>query len=278
MTSTLKLAVGVLGTAAAFLSAAPAFAAEEAPKFAYSFNIGATNDYVFRGYSQNKENPSIQGGIDLTYGIGYLGVWASNVDFGTNNFIVGGNNKKAVNTEVDIYAGIKPVVGAVTFDLGVIYYAYPGANDSGLIRGEVKEQDYLEIKGGASGAIIPMLPKLTLGGVVYYTNEYQGGQNEVFTAEATAAYELPAIGPVTPTISGLYGKQYGDAKDGFTLGNGRDELAYYNIGITLAVEKFSFDFRYWNTDVPNNGAVANWCNGIAAQCDERFVFLGKFTY
>jgi uncharacterized protein (TIGR02001 family) len=271
MTTTLKSAVCALSAAAAVFSAAPAFAADEAPKFAYSFNIGGTNDYVFRGYSQNRENPAVQGGIDLTYGIAYFGVWASNIDFGPN-----GDGSKAVSTEVDLYAGIKPVVGPVTFDLGVIYYAYPGANDRGTLKNQLKEQDYVEIKGGASGAIIPMLPKLTLGGVLYYSNEYQGGQNEVLTTEVSAAYELPAIGAVTPTISGLYGRQYGDATDGFTLGNGKDEVGYWNAGITLAVDKFSFDFRYWNTDVKDTAAFK--CNGPANQCDERFVFLGKFTY
>ena len=89
----------------------------------------------------------------------------------------------------------------------------------------------------------------------------------------TAAYELPAVGIFTPTVSALYGMQFGDAKDGFVLGAGKDDLAYWNVGLTLAVEKFSFDFRYWDTDV-NSG----FCNSTALQCDERFVFTGKFTY
>ena len=35
------------------------------------------------------------------------------------------------NVEVDFYAGIKPVLGPVTFDLGVIHYAYLGGHDKG---------------------------------------------------------------------------------------------------------------------------------------------------
>ena len=145
----------------------------------------------------------------------------------------------------------------------MIYYSYPGANDGGAARFQIKGQDYVELKAGVSGAFITSLPKLTLGGTVYYTNEYQGGQNEVVTVEGSAAYEFPAIGPVTPTISALIGAQYGDAKDGFTLGNGSDDLTYWNAGITLAVEKFSFDFRYWNTDISN---ANNFCNGRVLQC------------
>jgi len=276
MVSPIKISLAALAAMGCLSSAALASdptPAEEGRKFTYSFNIGATSDYVFRGYSQNRENPAIQGGIDLGYGIAYFGIWASNIDFGLN-----GDLSDAVNTEVDIYAGIKPTYGAATFDLGVIYYAYPGAKDGGVPKNQYKEQDYVELKLGVSGAFLPMLPKLTTGATVYYSPEYQVGQNEVVTGELTAAYELPALGMFTPTISALYGMQFGDAKDGFVLGNGKDDLAYWNVGLALAVQKFTFDFRYWDTNVANNGAATNWCNGFAAQCDERFVFSGKFTY
>jgi uncharacterized protein (TIGR02001 family) len=255
-------------------------ASAEDNKLTYSFNVGATNDYVFRGVAQNKENPSVQGGIDLTYGIAYFGLWASNIDFGRNaDGPRGALNSKQVSTEVDIYGGIKPVVGPATFDLGVIYYAYPGANDNGAAKLQVENQDYVELKGGVSGAFIPALPKLTLGGTVFYSPEYQGKQGSVWTVEANAAYELPAVGKVTPTISALVGSQYGDSANGtignlvvgkFNLANGADDLTYWNAGITLAV-----DFRYWNTDISN---ANNFCNGQVLQCNERFVFLGKFTY
>lgn len=272
MFAPLKLTLGLL---AAGTFASTAFASEPTPapedrKFTYSFNVGLTSDYVFRGVSQNRENPAIQGGLDLTYGIAYFGLWASNIDFGPN-----GDGSKQVNTELDIYGGIKPVWGPATFDLGVIYYSYPNANDGGVLKNQVKNQDYVELKAGVSGAFIPKLDKLTLGGTVYYSNEYQGGQNEVWTTELTAAYELPAIGIVTPTISALWGHQFGDAKDGFALANGKDDLNYWNVGLTLAVEKFSFDFRYWDTDISNSN---NFCNGKYLQCDERFVITGKFTY
>jgi uncharacterized protein (TIGR02001 family) len=291
MTATLKLALGSLAAATVLVSAVSARAgADEAPKFAYSFNIGATNNYIFRGVAQNKENPSVQGGLDLTYGIGYFGLWASNVDFG-NNFNAAGNvASRQVTTEIDIYGGIKPVVGPATFDLGVIYYAYPGANDGGLAKLQIEKQDYVEFKGGVSGAFLPALPKLTLGGVVFFSPEYQGKQGEVWTVEGNAAYELPAVGPVTPTISGLIGGQYGDSASNkignlavgkFNLANGKDELIYWNVGLTLAVEKFTFDFRYWNTDIANGPAPvksAGFCTGTLLQCDGQFVFLGKFTY
>ena len=92
MTKTSKLAAlcgaaglalfAICGTAAAdgYEVAAPA-AADEGRKFTYSFNLGATSDYVFRGVSQNDNDPTIQGGIDFGYGILYAGVWASGLNF-----------------------------------------------------------------------------------------------------------------------------------------------------------------------------------------------------
>ncbi len=64
-------------------SSAPAAPARrEGRKFTYSFNIDGTSDYVFRGISQTVNDPAVQGGVDLGYGIIYAGAWASGLDFG----------------------------------------------------------------------------------------------------------------------------------------------------------------------------------------------------
>ena len=69
---------------------------------------------MFRGISQTDEDPSVFGGIDATIGsIGYAGVWVSNVDF--NN----GTERRIRPLRRHQADG-----GAVTFDLGVIYYGY----------------------------------------------------------------------------------------------------------------------------------------------------------
>jgi uncharacterized protein (TIGR02001 family) len=122
----------------------------EARAFTWSVNIAGTTDYVFRGVSQTAEDPTIQGGVDIGYGILYAGIWGSGVDFG---------DALSSDIEIDYYAGIKPVWGPVTFDLGVIYYTYPGSSDEGA------ELDYVEIKVGASGQFIP---NLTTGVTVFY--------------------------------------------------------------------------------------------------------------
>ena len=109
-------------------------AEEEKPKFAYSFNVGVTTDYVYRGYSQKAGDPAFQGGLDLSYAVlnnvtAYFGVWSSGVDFGRNP-----DQSRIAAAEVDIYGGLKPVWGPANFDLGVIWYTYPGSRDAGDFR------------------------------------------------------------------------------------------------------------------------------------------------
>ncbi len=103
--------------------AAPA-PVDEGRKFAYSFNIGATSDYVFRGISQTDNDPAHAGRRRFSYGILYAGVWASMVDFD--------GRARRPTREVDWYGGIKPTwnspFGTINLDFGVIYYSYPGAD------------------------------------------------------------------------------------------------------------------------------------------------------
>ncbi|MCB1519092.1 MAG: TorF family putative porin [Hyphomicrobiaceae bacterium] len=221
----------------------------------FSINIGGTSDYVFRGITQTFEEPAVQGGADVTCGLFYAGVWGSTVDFGDD--ILG---RSLAPYEVDFYAGIKPTLGPVTFDLGVIYYMYPGARDNNAFTG-VPEFNYVELKAGVSGSI----QKLSLGGTLFWSPDYFAETGNTITLEGSAGYELPAIGIVTPTISGLIGTtQFLDTA--FTNG----DYVYWNAGIALAVDKFTFDFRYWDS----NGGPGDFC-GVEDLCDERFVLTAK---
>lgn len=251
----------------------------------YSWNIGATSDYVFRGVSQNAGKAAFQGGVDITYGIFYAGVWGSDVNFGRNSdglpFGSGNQGSAIANVEIDVYAGIKPVLGPVTFDLGVITYNYVGGHDKGPRFLQAREQDFQEVKLGASASFFP---KLTTGVTLFYSPSFQQGQGSVYTLEGTAAYELPTVAKVVPTLSGTVGSQFGDAGSTthpYTFANGKDSYVYWNAGLGLAFDKLSVDLRYWDTNIPNTPITAAGTGFCAAQlfgCDGRFVGTVKVTF
>ena len=239
------------------LTAGATIASAEDRTLDLSYTAAGTSDYVFRGVSLTREDPAFQASIDATYGIAYVGVWGSNVDFGG-----------AETAELDFYGGFKPVwkspLGDVHFDLGVIYYAFPNVN---------KALGYAELKGGYTMAS-PWIKNLTTGTTLFWATDYRG-LGEVVTVESMASYALPQVSIFTPTLSGIYGSLYGDRADGFTTNARRteDDYSYWNIGLTLAVEKFAFDFRYWDSDLEG---VSGVCTN-AGLCDERFVFTAKVT-
>ena len=55
--------------------------------------------------------------------------------------------------------------------------------------------------------------------------------------------------------------------------NGYSEYWYWNAGLALAVDKLTFDFRYWGTDASN--ATSDTLTCINDYCDSRFVFSAK---
>jgi uncharacterized protein (TIGR02001 family) len=271
MTHTSKLAalcgaaglalIAISGTAVAdgYEVAAPA-AADEGRKFTYSFNIGVTSDYVFRGISQTDNDPTIQGGIDVAYGILYAGWWASGVEFDA------AFNDATV--EMDWYGGIKPTWGPATFDFGVIYYTYPGEGFIVPVVGP--DLNYVELKAGVSGNIHK---DWLVGGTIYFSPDYFGETGNVWTFEGYTGLTFQQIGVFTPSLTGAIGYQT-SSDDDYTTFNGFGEYWYYNAGLALAVEKLTFDFRYWGTSNASN-TVSDGLTCINGYCDSRFVFSAK---
>lgn len=216
---TLKIA---LAAAVSSLALAGAAQAQEEPAVSFAFNVGANTEYVFRGISQTDEDPSVFGGIDATFGIAYAGVWVSNVDFGNGTDI-----------EFDLYAGVKPVVGAVTFDLAVIYYGYTDQPKG-------SNEDYWEFKGGAS---VPAGPA-TLGAAFYYSPEFFGKTGDATYFEVNGA--VP-IGESKFTVTGALGYQQVKGPADYTT---------WNVGVGYALtDNIGLDVRYYDTDEHKFGKI-----------------------
>jgi uncharacterized protein (TIGR02001 family) len=244
----LHKARGLIASAAVIgCLASPALAEER--EFSFSATATGTSDYVFRGISQTDESPAAQLGLDATWGILYAGIWGSNVD----SDFVGGSS-----AEIDFYGGIRPVWGPATFDLGVLYYVYPGS--SARKAGLTGDENVFELKAGVSGDI---LPKLTATANLYWSPEGQFDSGEYFVYEGLLSYALPKFMIFEPRISGAVGHVDNQDFD--------SDYTYWNAGLALGVEKFTFDFRYWDSDISESDPVFG---GIA---DERFVFTASIT-
>jgi uncharacterized protein (TIGR02001 family) len=90
-----------------------------APASSLSFNVGAVSDYRYRGISQSRLQPALQGGLDYADKSGfYVGAWGSTIKWIKD---AGGD----ASVEVDLYGGYKGAVGDVAYDVGFLRYEYP---------------------------------------------------------------------------------------------------------------------------------------------------------
>ena len=111
-----------LATAVMSVFAASSAYADDAPKpdNELSFNASIVSDYRYRGISQTRLQPALQGGADYTNnptGL-YAGTWLSTIKWISD---AGGSS----NVEWDIYAGKRgDIVKDVSYDVGVLSYVY----------------------------------------------------------------------------------------------------------------------------------------------------------
>lgn len=116
----------VLVAAAVAASALAVPAVSSAADSPVAFNAGVVTDYRYRGISQTRLKPALQGGVDYTAGAFYLGAWASTIKWIKD----GGGD---ANVEIDLYGGYKgEIAKGVGYDVGLLGYQYPsnGLNPS----------------------------------------------------------------------------------------------------------------------------------------------------
>lgn len=134
----------ILSTAVATALLVPGLAAAQAPASPITGNMSLVSDYRFRGLTQTFEEPALQGGFDYAHSSGlYLGNWNSAI---SDNFFAGSP------LEMDFYGGYKGTAGPVGFDVGLLYYYYPGSN-SPVAGGKI---DNLEVYAGVSWKMLSL--------------------------------------------------------------------------------------------------------------------------
>ncbi len=112
-----------------------AFADEPAaPEDSLSYNVGAVTQYRYRGISQTKGKPALQGGADFAAASGwYVGTWASTISWIADNgnspaTVSAFGSKQSVNgpVELDVYGGYKFDLNGIAMDVGYLKYQYLG--------------------------------------------------------------------------------------------------------------------------------------------------------
>jgi uncharacterized protein (TIGR02001 family) len=105
------------------------------PEHTITGNVGLFSQYIFRGLTQTNRNPAVQGGFDYAHSSGfYAGTWASNISWLRENAstraggvtVANGTYGDGGSLEWDFYGGYKGTVKDFSYDVGTLYYWYPG--------------------------------------------------------------------------------------------------------------------------------------------------------
>jgi len=300
-----SIAAGLLGMATSAMAAdmpvkAPRKAAEVSP-WDIAFGGALMSDYNFRGISQSDRGPSTTAYVETRYNVNpnfqlYAGsqYWA--VDLPTHP-----------SCECDFYAGIRPTVGPLAFDLGFIYYWYPrerqvfldGAGAATFVNTGTawtfKDTDYWEVYGKVTWDVVK--DKFALGANFYYSPDWLGSGASGFYASGTAKLTMQSFN--FPTLVGSkevgwyisgevghYSLGTTDALLGFTTGTNLPDYWTWNLGVAFTHGVFTLDFRYYDTDATKEeclvltsdlrGLTGGSSPNQSKWCNSAFVVSTKF--
>lgn len=217
----------------AVASSFPSLALAQDSANSLSGNISFASQYIFRGIKQTDGKPALQGGFDYAHASGlYAGTWGSNV-----SWLADSGAYTSSSLEWDFYGGYKGSVGDFGYDVGLLYYAYPGRRLPGVTRA-----DTLEGYGAVSWKWLMAKLSVSLG------DETFGVPN----SDGTWYLDLTGNFPVSDKLSiqAHYGIQ---EFKGDNAGVSNDSVASYKdwkIGATYALpQNFTIGAFYSDTDM-----------------------------
>ena len=250
----------VLAAAAAFTmaSAIPAAMAQDADSGdiipgEVAGGVALTSDYLFRGISQTDHEPAIQGTLEYAIETGiaetsaYAGFWGSNVDF---------NDGDEAHVEIDVLFGLRGNVGdtGLSWDLGGIYYWYPGASSS-------LDYDYWEIVPQVEYAVNDLV---SVGALYAYSPQFfaDTGNAHYVQGGVSVTPPLPFAG-FDLSIDGAVGYQWIESNSAA----GVEDYLNWNIGATVSVKSLDFTIAYSDTNLSRSD-----CFGNTNLCEGRVIF------
>ena len=202
--------------------------AEDSPH-EFSANVALSTNYMYRGGTQTNEQPAISGGFDYGHSSGiYVGVWASNVDFGDS-----------ANIEIDYYGGIAgEFSNGISWDVGGLYYQYPGVTDADDAGGDF---DFFEVYGSL-GYTFDASYDPTIGAFFAWSPDYFGESGDSYYYAFDIGFSLP----YGISLAGQIGFQDFDAA-------GMTDYSHYSVGLSKDVSIFTFDVTWYDEiDDANN--------------------------
>lgn len=238
------------------------FAEESDPSWTFPGSVTVASDYIFRGQSQTWGEMTAQAGIEANHSSGfYVGFFGSNV---SDEWLPG------ANLETDLYTGFRGKLpgGAseVGFDIGVVYYMYPGADwkesgfnppayPAGTTRSSNLDTGEVYLALSYSGVTFKTGVMFT---DYFGWNTNNSGVGVGFAGDLDAGvtgdtsgsyfYELNAAYEVAPgwTLNGQVGQQIVHASKGM-------DIVYYKAGVTKSLPNgFSISAFYSGTDEPDS--------------------------
>ena len=245
----------IAGVLAAATSPGWALAADAAPppppEHNITGNVGLFSQYIFRGLTQTNKEPAVQGGFDYAHtpsGL-YAGTWASNISWLRDGgaYMAGGSG------EFDFYGGWKPTLGDFNFDLGTLYYWYPG--DANTVANPLNPKaDTWEVYGGVTWKWF----------TVKYSHSVRDKTFAVLDSSGTGYLDISATVPLGDfakeltgfTLMGHWGKQKFRGTDPRTAAVGSNDALYsyedWKVGVSYALPKdFTIGAFYTDTSGAN---------------------------
>lgn len=224
--------------------AAPAMAAEDllgsdTIPGEFTANVGFVSEYYFRGLSQTDDTPAVQGGFDYAVELdeasglsAYAGIWGSSLDFN--------DGSDGASIEVDLYGGLKGKLfdTGISWDVGVIYYWYPGVSIK-------PDPDYDFVEGKIALSYDFGLAATTVS--YNYSPDFFGGSGHAHYPKLQV--DVP-IGPYL-TLSGYIAHQWVEKNDVFLL----DDYTEWNIKAVTKLAGFDIFVAYTDTDLTNSEAA-----------------------
>jgi len=198
-----------------------------------SGNVSLASDYMWRGISQTDNQLSVSGGLDYGHESGfYLGTWAGNVNFGPGD----------PSMELDVYGGFAGEMGAIGYDVGVIGYLYPSAD-------EINTTEFYV--GGSYG----FTDAVSAGLKFYYTSDYFGTSESAYRVEGSVDVGLPEDFGLSLAVATNDGDAFDPNVTGLT------DYMDYSVGLSKSMWDLDFGLSYIDTNLSESECGSNICDG-----------------